>query len=197
MNPRPALVIFDLDGTLTRPILDFDAIRAEIGIASGTILEALPGLPAIQLARALAIIERHERIAAADSELRDGAREVLNHLKQAGIRTAIATRNSRASLTTVLDKHDLAVDHSHTRDDGPVKPSPAPVRAVCHHLGVPVDQSWMVGDYLYDIQAGKQAGAGTVLLVDDDLLPDYAGQADRVVHCLEEVLLILENGSPS
>ena len=29
--PSPRAVIFDLDGTLTEPVLDFDAIRAEIG----------------------------------------------------------------------------------------------------------------------------------------------------------------------
>ena len=33
--------IFDLDGTLTVPELDFAAIRAEMGIAEGPILEEL------------------------------------------------------------------------------------------------------------------------------------------------------------
>ena len=38
-------VIFDLDGTLTVPTLDFDAIRADIGAGDGPILEYLQGLP--------------------------------------------------------------------------------------------------------------------------------------------------------
>jgi len=34
-GPAPRAVIFDLDGTLTEPLLDFDAMRAEIGLAPG------------------------------------------------------------------------------------------------------------------------------------------------------------------
>ena len=36
-------VIFDLDGTITEPFLDFDAIRREIGLSpeAGTLLEAM------------------------------------------------------------------------------------------------------------------------------------------------------------
>ena len=33
-----------MDGTLTKPAIDFDGIRAEIGIESGTILEALESM---------------------------------------------------------------------------------------------------------------------------------------------------------
>ena len=42
----PRAVIFDLDGTLTEPVLDFDAMRAEIGLTGGTILEQLEQLDA-------------------------------------------------------------------------------------------------------------------------------------------------------
>jgi phosphoglycolate phosphatase-like HAD superfamily hydrolase len=36
-----AAVIFDLDGTITRPYLDFNQIRAEIGNVRGPLLEAM------------------------------------------------------------------------------------------------------------------------------------------------------------
>ena len=36
-------VIFDLDGTITKPYLDFDAVRAEIGV-EGPVLEAMAGM---------------------------------------------------------------------------------------------------------------------------------------------------------
>ena len=43
-TPTPRAVIFDLDGTLTEPVLDFDAMRAEIGLPEGVpILEQLDG----------------------------------------------------------------------------------------------------------------------------------------------------------
>jgi len=37
----PRAVLFDMDGTLTRPMLDFPRIKAEMGIGTRPILEAL------------------------------------------------------------------------------------------------------------------------------------------------------------
>ena len=49
----PRAVIFDLDGTLTEPVLDFDAMRAEIGLPEGVpILEHIDGLTAAKRAHA-------------------------------------------------------------------------------------------------------------------------------------------------
>ena len=60
----PQIVIFDMDGTLTLPAIDFDRLRAEIGIESGTILEALETMTTDERTRAYDIIEEHERVAA-------------------------------------------------------------------------------------------------------------------------------------
>jgi hypothetical protein len=66
-------VIFDLDGTLTEPVLDFDAIRAEIGLLPGLpILEQLEALQPATRARAEEIMVRHERDAIARATLSDG-----------------------------------------------------------------------------------------------------------------------------
>ena len=77
-------IIFDLDGTLTRPYLDFDAIRAEIGLPSGPILEGIERLPETQRSRAHAILSNREREAAENSELQEGAREVIAAIRRAG-----------------------------------------------------------------------------------------------------------------
>ena len=64
-----SVIIFDLDGTLTKPVLDFDAIRAEIGGIEGPILEAMVDLSPEDRARAELIVARrgdresvHERL---------------------------------------------------------------------------------------------------------------------------------------
>ena len=183
-----------MDGTLTRPALDFDLIRAEIGIASGTILEALESMSPDERSQAMAIIEAHERIAAHDSELQDGVREVLEFLRRNDICVAVATRNSRQSVQTVLEKHDLVVDYAHSRDDGAVKPSPQPVLNICKYLSVAPEETWVVGDYEYDIQSGNSAGATTVLLIAGDVAPQYADQAHHVIHNLRELMAVLSNG---
>ncbi len=191
----PRIVIFDMDGTLTQPAIDFGRLRAEIGIESGTILEALETMTEDEHARAHEIIEVHERVAARDSELQDGVHEVLEFLRAGSIRIAIATRNSRPSVQTVLDKHQLHVDHIHTREDGPVKPSPQPVLDICEYFQIAPESSWMVGDYVYDIQSGNAAGATTVLFAADRTAGrGGAEQADHVIRNLRELITILNNG---
>ncbi len=219
----PQIVIFDMDGTLTLPAIDFHRLRAEIGIESGTILEALETMTDDERVRAHDIIEQHERVAARDSELQDGVHEVLEFLRAGGIRIAIATRNSRRSVRTVLDKHHIHVDHIHTREDGPVKPSPQPVLDICKCFQIAPESSWMVGDYVYDILSGNAAGATTVLFEPDPpaalrapgsglRAPGFEGstgrlkpvarslqseaveQADHVIRDLRELITILNNG---
>lgn len=179
--------IFDLDGTLTRPYLDFDAIRAEIGIASGPILEAMESMSAAERRLAEAIVERHEWEAARNSELYDGAREILIECHERGIPTAILTRNARSIVEFILRKHDLRVDAIRTREDGAIKPSPEPVFSICRELSADPRESWMVGDFLFDILSGTSAGARTVLMIGDGEIPDYAPQADFVIRRLGEL----------
>ena len=57
-------VIFDLDGTLTIPVLDFDAMRAEMGLTNEPILEDMERMDADRRAEAEAILQRHEHRAA-------------------------------------------------------------------------------------------------------------------------------------
>lgn len=186
-----AAVIFDLDGTLTRPYLNFDAIRAEIGIASGPILEALDTMSREDRRAAEVIVERHEWEAARNSALYDGARELLLECRRREHATAILTRNARTIVDLVLSKHDLSVDAIRTREDGAIKPSPEPVLSICRELAVDPKASWMVGDFLFDILSGKSAGARTVLMIGDDAPPDYAPQADFVIRKLSELSAIL------
>ncbi len=195
MKRNPHVMIFDMDGTLTLPAIDFDRIRAELGIASGTILEALDSMSPQQRRRAYAVIEEHERIAAAESELQEGVHDVWDFLRGRDIRTAIATRNSRQSVQTVLGRHGLSVDRVHTRDDGAVKPSPQPVLSICEYFNVVPEASWVVGDYIYDIQSGNDAGATTVLLVAEDDRPQYSDLADHALRNLHELMTLLSNGA--
>src|SRR3569623_562124 len=94
--PVPRGVIFDLDGTLTEPLLDFEAIRREVGIASGLpILEALESFDAEARARAEVILRRHEMDAIRAATLAAGCSAQLAQLAQRGIPVAILTRNVR------------------------------------------------------------------------------------------------------
>src|SRR5207244_555853 len=92
---RPRAVLFDMDGTLTRPMLDFPRIKSEMGIGQRPILEALAELDAAARRAAEAVLLRHEEEAAAGSSLNEGCRDVLGWLAARNIPTALITRNSR------------------------------------------------------------------------------------------------------
>jgi len=181
-------VIFDLDGTLTAPILDFDLIRRELGIQSGPVWEALADMPAWLRARNEAILLHHELAAARASQLNPGTHQVTAALREAGIKQAILTRNCRRSVNITLQKHGLSFDAVITREDDAVKPSPKPVIQLCHKLQVRPQDCLMVGDYLFDVQSGKAAGAVTALLCHSQSVPPYADLADHVIHRLEQIL---------
>lgn len=184
-------VIFDLDGTLTEPALDFDAIRAEIGGVTGPILEAMARMTPSERNRAEAILVDHERVAAERATLHDGAVDILPALRERGFCTAILTRNTRATVNRILERFDLAVDAVRTREDGAIKPSAEPVLSICNELRADPRRSWMVGDYLFDILSGKAAGAKTVLMMGAGPEPPFADQADFTIRRLGELRQIV------
>jgi len=179
--------IFDLDGTLTLPQLDFASIRAEMGISDGPILEELEALAPSQEETARKVLEAHEEKAAITSTLQPGARELLDELRRRNIPTAILTRNSRRSLDTVIKKHRLQVNETLSREEAPVKPSPEPVLLLCRRLGTEPANTLVTGDYIFDIESANRAGAISVLLLNQNN-SRFSEQADlKIVH-LREIL---------
>ncbi len=158
----PGALLFDMDGTLTAPMLDFPRIKAEMGIGQRPILEALAEMDAAARASAEAVLLRHEEHAAAGSCLNKGCRELLQWVRGRGIRIALITRNSRSSVKTVLSLHRLSIDVLVTREDAAPKPDPEPLRLACRKLEVAEADAWMVGDGQYDVEAGLAAGIKTV-----------------------------------
>jgi HAD superfamily hydrolase (TIGR01549 family) len=170
MTPEslPTAILFDMDGTLTQPLLDFARIKEEMAIGPGPILESLTLLQEPHRTEAETILLRHEQIAAENSTLNPGCEELLAWLAANQIPTALITRNSRASATTVLRRHNLKIDHIITREDGPFKPNPAPLYLACQRLGLnsnshPANESiWMVGDSSHDVQAAHAANIPSI-----------------------------------
>jgi len=193
------LVIFDLDGTLLEPALDFDAIRAEIGLPPGTtLLEAMDTLSKAERARANWILDRHEAEAADRSRLMPGAEELLDWLRARGIRTAVLTRNSRRSVDHACRQHGLqfsavvarSTSLGASREDHLPKPSPMGVRHLMSTLGTEPEETIVVGDFCFDVEAGAAAGCRTIALVFDPR-PAWASEATWTAADLAEVRRIL------
>jgi HAD superfamily hydrolase (TIGR01509 family) len=158
-------VVFDLDGTLVSQEIDFEAIRRELGVASGTpLLELLHGLPEPRRQSAWEIVDRHEREAAARAKIHQGVSEFVAWLEVRNVRRAVLSRNSRQSVLASLERVGLAFDPVVAREDAPFKPNPHGLWQICEAWQFAPAEVLMIGDYLYDLQAGRAAGTKTALV---------------------------------
>jgi HAD superfamily hydrolase (TIGR01509 family) len=184
-------VVFDMDGTLTVSPLDFAAIRAECGVPPGQpVLESIENAPEPDRQRMLEVLDRHEREAALACTLRNGARELLEELTNRNVKTALLTRNSAESVRMVLARFGLRFDCWLSRGDAAPKPSPEPVLKIARQLGMEPQEMLVVGDYVFDMQAGRAAGARTAFLkANPDLAPPL--EAEVVIDDLRQILSLL------
>lgn len=190
-------VAFDLDGTITKPFLNFPRIRQEIGAPMGrdSLLVLIAAMPEPERARANAILARHEEDAAKNAELNDGVIELLRYVKSRGLKSAVVTRNSGRSTEFVLEKLGLFFDRVITRDSGfPLKPDPAALFALAAEFGVSPREVLMVGDFRYDVECGKAAGSPTCLVTNGRAPGEDCG-ADYEVKSPVEVIAVLKQMS--
>lgn len=186
-------VIFDLDGTITQPYLDFDLIREEMGLPadSGPILESMEKMTAPQRLRVEEILHRHEQKAVTESKLNLGARQTLEALRRAGIHIGILTRNKRSNALAIARKHNLEFDAVFGREEGPAKPDCFGVLELCREFGVEPGETLLVGDYLFDLLCAKAAGAVAVLLANHNQADEFAEHADFCIENISQILQIV------
>ncbi len=158
----PRALLFDMDGTITEPALDFPAIKAEMGIGDVPILETLSRMESPRRAVCEEILFRHELAAAHGSVLNGGCAELLEWVSNQDLKTALITRNSLANVRIVMEKHRLSFHTLITREDAVPKPHPEPIQLACRRLRVAEADAWMIGDGRYDVEAGNAAGVATI-----------------------------------
>lgn len=159
--------IFDMDGTLTLPIHDFEDIRSRLGIQpTSSILEAIEKMPAARAAEVSRQLHLLEMRLAREARPQPGVKDVLTRLSQAGKKLGILTRNGREIAHATLAEAGLSSffekDSVISRDDCAPKPNPDGVHLLLNYWNAPREEAVIVGDFLYDIQAGFNAGIQTV-----------------------------------
>jgi HAD superfamily hydrolase (TIGR01509 family) len=179
-------VLFDMDGVVVAQCLDFVAIKQEIfGSTEGFILERIRGLSGQERSRAEAILERHETEAASRCQPLDGVLPLLRRLDHHGLRLGLVTRNSRKSVNLIQARLGLPFLTIVTREDAPPKPAPDPILLACHRLGLRTDEALFVGDFEFDMLAGRRAGVRTVLL--SNPVQPTSPNADHLIASLAEI----------
>ena len=186
-------VIFDLDGTLVDSGLDFPLIRREMGLPVGMpILEGLAEIPpGERLDECLRVLNRHEREAAERATLMPGAGELLDSLTARNIAQAVLTRNSRLCSSRMLQRLGMTIPCVLTREDAPPKPDPAGLLKICSIWEAHVTEVIFMGDYLHDINCGRNAGMRTILFAPNEI-PHYSLLADFCVSSFAEAACLID-----
>jgi len=188
--PAPRAVLFDLDGTLVDTGPDIAAavnrMLVELGRAPEPLQRILgwvgdgsprlvqralaggdePRPPAAEAEHALALFLDHYRAGICQrSEPYPGARQVLEGLRQSGIRSGVVTNKPEQLSRELLDALGLArlLDVIVGGDTLAVKkPDPGPIRHACRVLGLEPTQVVYVGDSMTDCRAAQAAGMAMV-----------------------------------
>ncbi|MFA5678913.1 MAG: HAD-IA family hydrolase [Pseudomonas sp.] len=169
--------IFDLDGTLTVAQHDFPAIRRELQIPQDEdILEHLGKLPIAERQQLNERLDAIELRLAQEVAPAPGAAELIRELHRQQLRLGILTRNLRevamASLEHigVLDCFDP--QHIIGRNDALPKPDPHGIQRLLADWQLTETETVMVGDFRFDLEAGRAAGCYTCLIHPQNEWPD-------------------------
>jgi HAD superfamily hydrolase (TIGR01509 family) len=187
--------IFDMDGTLTLSIHDFDGIKRILGLPiDQPILEALDNLPADQAAELHQQLDALELDIAHQSTAQVGARELLTKLRSRGNQIGILTRNSKSNAKATLAACGLAeffpAELILSRHCCQPKPNPAGILQLLSGWNAQPDRSVMVGDYVFDLEAGRRAGSATIYLDPTGKFP-WQDHADLPITALAEITAML------
>uniref|UniRef100_M0ZMM8 Hydrolase n=2 Tax=Solanum tuberosum TaxID=4113 RepID=M0ZMM8_SOLTU len=209
-KPRLKGIVFDMDGTLTVPVIDFQAMyRAVLGhdeylavkskSPSGIdILHHIESWSPDKQRRAYEVIADYEKQGLDRLQIMPGAAELCSFLDSRNIRRGLITRNVKDAVDLFHERFGVKFSPALSREYRPYKPDPAPLLHICSTWEVQSNEVMMIGDSLKDdVACGKQAGAFTCLLDETGRYdaPEYANvqhKPDYKVSSLVEVQSLLE-----
>ncbi len=160
-------VLFDMDGTIWNNTIDWLAVRREIDLPvdGRPIYMQLMEMPLKERSRGIRILERHEALEAENGKLVPGTEDLLQYLRDAHVKCALVTNNSRRSVERVLERNPLSFDVVLSRDDGALKPDPQAFLTALERLDVRPDEAIAIGDAHLDLIASDRAGIAEFILV--------------------------------
>ncbi len=172
--------VFDMDGTLTLAVHDFEAIKRALGIPlEHDILHHLAALPADEAAAKHAWLLEHERELALNARPAAGAIELVRALQSRDCRLGILTRNAHELALLTLQAIGLgdcfATVDILGRDEAPPKPHPGGLLQLAERWQVAPAELVMVGDYRFDLECARAAGAcGVLVNLPENLWPELS-----------------------
>jgi HAD superfamily hydrolase (TIGR01549 family) len=202
-------LIFDMDGTLTVPNLDFNEMMRRLGCKTNNILKEVDEFDEERRKRSYEIIAEMEVEALKSMKAMPGAVKLAKLLDEMNVPRGLVTRNVK---TSVDHFHNVAWKDGETdtlmkafhpvcsREFTPYKPAPDSLLHICKVWGVDPSEVMMVGDSPKDdVVAGNRAGCVTVLIDVEDTNRSYdidALEGEHIPHFIvpriEEISHLLE-----
>jgi len=171
-------VIFDLDGTLVRLPIRYEIIFEKLQNLFDTQDEFKPLIPTILekanndvelLQQAFDLICEEETLAANNSEVIDGAINILNYFKKRNYSLSLVTMQCMKAAKLVLDKMQISELFSSiiTRDDSNQRLTQ--IKKSVEMLSLSPDKVIVIGDRIHDVKSAKQVGCSAILFNKDKL----------------------------
>ena len=188
--------IFDMDGTLTLAVHDFPAIRNKLGINKDLdIIEAIEALPPEEAREKFRLLDEIEIGLTLRSQEQPGAEQLLTLLseqnKMLGILTRNTVRNAKDTLVECNLKKFFPDQQILGRESAAPKPSPDGINILLNQWEVDPASAVMVGDYKYDLEAGRRAGTATIYVdINEENL--WSNFADLHVYHLNQIFDIIK-----
>jgi pyrophosphatase PpaX len=205
MHKNIEAIFFDFDGTLVFLPIDYARMRERLqelflkySVESDfhplikSITDSLSKLkarnsPQIEVDKieheAYFIIEDEEVKSIDNSELAEGAKEVLSSLKEEGCKIAIVSRNGRKCINQGILKYglpepDLIISRDELSDLTKLKPHPEQANLGLAKLNLKPENTVIIGDSFHDIEMGKFIGLKTILIdqnkkYESEVKPDF------------------------
>ena len=122
-----------------------------------------------------------------------GARELIEQMRKRGLQVAIASSAKPDELQAMLrliGAEDLIEEKTSSKDVQRSKPDPDVMTVTLERTGLPANETLMIGDTAYDIEAAQKAHVGTIAFrcggwSDKDLagaIAIYDGPVDLLAH---------------
>ena len=179
------LLIFDWDGTLMDSAASIaEAIQAacaDLGLSVPTTSQAryviglgltdamrhiLPDLPESEYPKIVDRYRLHFLKRDGDTTLFEGAREMIEDLRERGYMLAVATGKSRRGLDRALEGTGLQgmFDATRCADEGFAKPHPGMLFNSLDTLATSAEKSLMIGDTTHDLNMAHAAGVAAAAI---------------------------------
>ncbi|MDQ6962241.1 MAG: HAD-IA family hydrolase [Mariprofundaceae bacterium] len=207
--------IFDLDGTLVHALPDIQAninqalenlghkmrlsleeTQPHVGGGAHKLASNVLGLP-MDDERVMALYHEfadvYEKNPASHGYPFPQVMDTLKKLQQRGIKLSVVTAKpakARLKVLTMMGFDPLLVAALSPEDGYNKKPAPDMLIECCQRMGVDPSETWMVGDTLFDVEAGlnaKCAGVGFTMHGYQDVPEKYKDQVTEI-HNFSEIL---------